>query len=111
MLIKHKEQRVGVFVDVQNMYHSAKNLYNCRANFKEILRAATANRKLIRAFAYVIRIETSEERIFKRLTGPSIGIGNMKTRFPSFVWNNKTIEQCDFSKKSFVSMLAPSCIY
>lgn len=64
MLIKHKEQRVGVFVDVQNMYHSAKNLYHCRANFKEILRSATANRKLIRAFAYVIKSKSAEEQKF-----------------------------------------------
>ncbi len=59
-MIKHKEQRVGVFVDVSNMYHSAKNLYKRRVNFKEILRDAVAGRKLIRAVAYVIKTETEE---------------------------------------------------
>jgi uncharacterized protein (TIGR00288 family) len=63
-IIKHKEQRVGVLIDVQNMYHSAKNLYGARVNFKEVLKTAVADRKLIRAIAYVIRTETGEEKAF-----------------------------------------------
>lgn len=61
---KLKEQRVAVFIDTQNLYHSAKNLYDARVNFKEILKAAVAGRKLIRAFAYVVRTKTGEERAF-----------------------------------------------
>jgi uncharacterized LabA/DUF88 family protein len=63
-MIKHKEQRVGVLIDVANMYHSAKNLYGRRVNFKEILSQAVADRKLIRATAYVIRAENEEETAF-----------------------------------------------
>jgi uncharacterized LabA/DUF88 family protein len=63
-MIKHKEQRVGVLIDVANMYHSAKNLYGRRVNFKEILNKAVADRKLIRATAYVIRAESEEESAF-----------------------------------------------
>jgi uncharacterized LabA/DUF88 family protein len=63
-MIKHKEQRVGVLVDVSNMYHSAKNLYNKRVSFKEILKDAVAGRKLIRAIAYVIKTENEEEMPF-----------------------------------------------
>lgn len=63
-MIKHKEQRVGVLVDVSNMYHSAKNLYKRKANFKEILIKAVSGRKLIRATAYVIRTENREEMNF-----------------------------------------------
>lgn len=62
--MKHKDQRVGVLVDVSNMYHSAKNLYNKRVNFKEILKEAVGGRKLIRANAYVIKTETEEEMPF-----------------------------------------------
>lgn len=47
-------------MDVSNMYHSAKNLYNKHVNFKEILKEAVAGRKLIRATAYVIKTETEE---------------------------------------------------
>ncbi|HNV12799.1 MAG TPA: NYN domain-containing protein [bacterium] len=60
-MVKHKEQRVGVLIDVSNMYHSAKNLFGKKANFQEILKQAVAGRKLIRATAYVIKTEKEEE--------------------------------------------------
>lgn len=63
-MIKHSEQRVGVLVDVSNMYHSARNLYGKKVNFKEILLKAVAGRKLIRATAYAIRTENQEELPF-----------------------------------------------
>ncbi len=63
-MTKHKEQRVGVLVDVSNMYHSAKNLYNKKVNFKEVLKDSVANRKLIRATAYAIRTESEDETPF-----------------------------------------------
>lgn len=62
--IKYKDQRVAVLIDVQNMYHSAKSLYKARVNFKEVLKAATAGRQLIRAVGYVVRTESGEERSF-----------------------------------------------
>lgn len=62
--VKYPEQRVAVFMDVQNMYHSARSLYGARVNFKEVLKTAIANRKPLRAFAYVIRTKTGEERAF-----------------------------------------------
>lgn len=64
MVIKHKEQRVAVLIDVQNMYHSAKNLYHKKVNFAEILKTAVGERKLIRAFAYVVSTKTGEEKPF-----------------------------------------------
>ncbi len=63
-MAKHKEQRVAVFVDVQNMYHSAKNLYNARVNFKEVLKTAVAGRRLVQAYAYVIKSQGPEEQGF-----------------------------------------------
>ena len=63
-MLKPKEQRVGVLIDVQNLYHSAKNLYQARVNFREVLKEAIAGRKLIRAFAYVVRTKTGEEKAF-----------------------------------------------
>ena len=55
----HREQRVGVFVDVQNLYYSAKNLYNTKVNFREILKSAVSGRQLIRAIAYICLVEHS----------------------------------------------------
>jgi uncharacterized LabA/DUF88 family protein len=60
-MIKHKEQRVGVLVDASNMYHSARNLFGAHLNYKEVLNAAVADRKLIRAIAYVVKTEGDEE--------------------------------------------------
>ena len=62
--IKHTGQRVAVLIDVQNLYHSAKNLYGARVNFGAILKLAVAQRNLIRVFAYVVRTKTGEERPF-----------------------------------------------
>lgn len=61
---QRKNHRVGVFVDVQNMYHSAKNLYKSRVNFRELLKVATAGRELARAVAYVVKSDTEEEKAF-----------------------------------------------
>ncbi len=63
-IIKHKEQRVGVFIDAQNLYHSAKNLYHSKVNFKQIMEDAIGERALIRALAYVITTESGEESSF-----------------------------------------------
>lgn len=62
--LKHPDQRVGVFIDVQNLYYSAKNLYKKKVNFGAIVKEAVADRKLIRAIAYVVRTETQEEQPF-----------------------------------------------
>ena len=63
-VIKHKEQRVGVFIDAQNLYHSARNLYKMRVNFGAVLKDAVAGRKLVRAVAYVITTEAGDEKNF-----------------------------------------------
>lgn len=62
--LKHPDQRVGVFIDVQNMYYSAKNLFGAKVNFGNIVHEATAGRKLIRAIAYVVSTESKEEKPF-----------------------------------------------
>lgn len=63
-VIKHKEQRVGVFIDTQNLYHSGKNLYHSKVNFGQIVKDAVDGRKLVRAVAYVISTESGEESAF-----------------------------------------------
>lgn len=63
-VIKHPEQRVGIFIDTQNLYHSAKNIYRSRVNFGNVLKDAVADRLLTRAIAYLITTETGEEKSF-----------------------------------------------
>lgn len=59
-----KQQRVGVFIDVQNMYYSAKALYNRKVDFGKVLELALADRILVRAIAYVISTDTKQEQPF-----------------------------------------------
>ena len=64
MVHLYKNQRVGVFVDLQNMYYSAKNLYKKKVNFDAILKEAINGRNLIRAIAYVIHADELKEKSF-----------------------------------------------
>ncbi len=59
-----KEQRIGVFVDIQNLYYSAKHLYKAKVNFEEVLKTAVNSRTLVRAIAYVIKTDELKEKKF-----------------------------------------------
>lgn len=56
----NSNQRVGIFVDVSNLYHSAKNLYQGRVNYAELIKYLVGGRQLIRALAYVVKSEGVE---------------------------------------------------
>jgi len=87
-VIKHKEQRVGIFIDTQNLYHTAKNLYGSRVNFGQIVKDALAGRALIRATAYVITTESGEEKaFFDALT--KVGIETKTKDLQIFAGGNK----------------------
>ncbi len=60
----YKSQRIGVLVDVQNLYYSARQLYQMKVNLEAVLKSVTQNRTLIRAIAYVIRAEELKEQSF-----------------------------------------------
>lgn len=62
----YANQRVGIFVDVQNLYHSAKNLYHGRVNYAELIKHLVAGRQLIRAMAYVVKSEGIEPQHAER---------------------------------------------
>lgn len=68
-IFKYKDQRVAVLLDVQNLYHSARSLYQKRVNFKEVLKTAVAGRQLVRAVAYVITTKAQTERLFLEALG------------------------------------------
>jgi len=63
-IIKHADQRVAVFIDTQNLYHSAKNIHRSKVNFGEVVKSAVGDRKLVRAVAYVVTTESGEEQAF-----------------------------------------------
>src|SRR3989344_4062813 len=97
-VIKHKEQRVGVFIDTQNLYHSARNLYNARVNFGAVLKEVVAGRKLVRAVAYVITTEAGEEKnFFEALT--KLGI-ETKTKDLQIFHTGTQVEVASFGKST-----------
>ena len=59
-MINRKDQRVGIFIDIQNLYHSSKNLFQARVNYPELIKELTAGRKLIKATGYVVKTEATE---------------------------------------------------
>ncbi|MBI2013425.1 MAG: NYN domain-containing protein [Candidatus Colwellbacteria bacterium] len=75
-IIPNKEQTIGIFIDVQNLYHSAKNLYGGRVNFAELIKTLTGERKLVRAVGYVVKStpETGEESFFEALQKSGIEV-------------------------------------
>lgn len=63
-MFKRQDQRVAIFIDTQNMYHSAKHLFSARVNFPAVVAAAVGDRHVIRALAYVAKSKTGEEQAF-----------------------------------------------
>jgi len=87
-VIKHKSQRVGIFIDTQNIYHSAKNLYGAKVNFGQVVKDALDGRVLIRATAYVITTESGDEKnFFEALT--KVGITTKTKNLQVFAGGSK----------------------
>lgn len=60
----YQSQRIGILVDVQNLYYSARSVYHQKVNFENVLKDAVKGRTLIRAIAYVVRAEELKEQTF-----------------------------------------------
>ncbi len=87
-MAKPKEQRVEVLIDVQNLYYSARNLFNSKVDFKGVLEKAVDERKFIRAFGYVVSTKTGEEKpFFEALT--SLGIETRVRELQEFYGGQK----------------------
>ena len=56
-------ERVGVFVDVQNMFYAARG-QNARLDFDVLLQTTTRGRRLIRAVAYVVEAKEIDQSGF-----------------------------------------------
>ena len=68
-MLYNRDQRVGIFIDIQNLYHSAKNLYKARVNFAQLVKQVLGGRQLIRAIGYVVKSDSSlgEQSFFDAL--------------------------------------------
>lgn len=64
MMIQRPDQRVAVFIDTQNMYHSAKNIFNSKVSFPSLVEGVVGARMLSRAIAYVAKSKDNTEQAF-----------------------------------------------
>lgn len=104
-VIKHRAQRVGVFIDAQNLYHSAKHLYKARVNFSQVVKEAVAGRTIIRVVAYVITTECGEEKNFFDALG-KLGI-ETKTKDLQIFWGGAKKADWDVGLAVDAIRLAP----
>ncbi|MFQ6040252.1 MAG: NYN domain-containing protein, partial [Candidatus Poribacteria bacterium] len=59
-----EKQRVGVFVDVQNMFYAAKDRYNARLDYLKLLDMIVGDRTVIAAIAYVVQMPEVDQTAF-----------------------------------------------
>ena len=64
--------RVAVFVDVQNVYYTVKQIYGCHFDYRAFWNQVTAGREVVRAFAYAIDRKDQQQIRFQQILG-SIG--------------------------------------
>ncbi len=60
----YKSQRVAVFVDIQNLYYSARDAFNRKVNFESVLHEVLNDRILIRAIAYLVKLHGVDQKGF-----------------------------------------------
>ncbi|MHC4916693.1 MAG: LabA-like NYN domain-containing protein [Planctomycetota bacterium] len=80
---RQRGQRVGLFVDVQNMFYSAKHLYQAKINYRRLLEDLSGGRQLVRAVAYLVtKPEVDQTAFVDALTrlGYEIKIKYLKIR-------------------------------
>ncbi len=50
-----KKEKLALFVDSQNLYYSARMGYAAKVNYEKLLNLITENRKLVKAYAYIVQ--------------------------------------------------------
>lgn len=60
-------ERVAIFVDVQNIYYTVKSGYDCHFDYNAFWAIATANRKIVAAYAYAIDKRDIKQMEFQRI--------------------------------------------
>lgn len=77
------EQRTGVFVDVQNMFYSAKYKYRGKIDYQKLLVYIARGRKIVRALAYAVTTPEIDQSGFIKILealGIEVKIKELKLR-------------------------------
>ena len=59
-----ESQRVGVFIDVQNMFYSAKSLVHGKLDYQKLLEGIVKGRQLVRATCYIVQKADIDQTTF-----------------------------------------------
>jgi len=57
-------QRVGIFVDVQNLFYSAKYQHHMKVDFAKLMEMCLNGRSLVRAVAYIVQTPDIDQSSF-----------------------------------------------
>ena len=75
--------KVGIFVDVQNMFYGAKEKYGAKLDYQKLFNEALRERTLFKAVCYVVRsqeIKKADFVSFLKQVGYEVKIKDLKTR-------------------------------
>ncbi|NPA58741.1 MAG: NYN domain-containing protein [Aquificae bacterium] len=60
----YRNQRVALFLDIQNLYYSARDVFNRKVNFEKVLYKVLNDRILVRAIAYLVKLHGVDQSGF-----------------------------------------------
>ena len=106
-------KNVAVFVDVQNIYYTTKQIYNCHFDYNAFWAEATSGRNVVKAIAYAINRDNEKQKQFQNILR---GIG-FEVKLKPFIqrkdgsakgdWDvGITIDMLEYAKESDVTILA-----
>ena len=106
-------QKVSIYVDVQNIYYTTKQIHNCHFDYNIFWRKVISNRKIVKAVAYAIENKDEKQRQFQNILR---GIG-FEVKLKPFIqrmdnsakgdWDvGITIDILEFAEKSDIIVLA-----
>lgn len=88
-------ERVGIFVDVQNMFYAARQQFNGRLDFQRLLTLSSNNRRVSRAIAYIIQTPDIDQSNFISLltrSGYEVKSKELRTRIDGSAKGNWDME-------------------
>ncbi|HSW14946.1 MAG TPA: NYN domain-containing protein [Solimonas sp.] len=59
--------KVAIFVDVQNVYYTTRQAFNCHFDYNAFWSAATRDRQVVKALAYAIDRDEGKQRQFQNI--------------------------------------------
>ena len=85
-------EKVTILVDVQNIYYTTKQAYNCNFDYNEFWEKATSNREIIKALAYSCDRGNQKQRQFQSIL-KAIGF---EVKLKPYIQRSDSSAKCDW---------------